>query len=124
MRMMSAWRAGLLGLLLGAAPVLAPAQTFCIFDPVGAQGQAFAIAKDYALAARAWGVNLTLQAYTDDRVAAEDFKAGQCDGVAMTGLRGRAFNLLAGSVDSMGAIPSYAHLRAVLEVLASPKVAD
>lgn len=122
--MVSGWRAGLLGMLLGTVPALAQAQNFCVYDPVGAQGQAFAIAKDYALAARAWGVNLTLQAYTDDRVAAEDFKAGQCDGVAITGLRGRAFNLFAGSVDSIGAIPSYAHLRAVLEVMASPKVAD
>lgn len=122
--MVSGWRAGVLGGLLGLFSLPGAAQTFCVYDPVGAQGQAFAIAKDYALAARGWGVNLTLQAYTDDRVAAEDFKAGQCDGVAITGLRGRAFNLFAGSIDSVGAIPSYAHLRAVLEVMASPKVAD
>ncbi|MEL0027699.1 MAG: putative solute-binding protein, partial [Perlucidibaca sp.] len=52
---------------------------------------------------------------------AEDFKAGQCDGVAITGLRGRSFNPYVGSIDSIGAVPSYKHLRTVIQVLASPQ---
>ena len=98
----------------------AQAQTFCMYDPVGAQGSAFAMAKDYALVAKKWGANLELKAYTDERVAAEDFKAGQCDGVGITGLRGRQYNPYVGSIDSIGAVPSYNHLRTVLQVLASP----
>ncbi|MEO6698548.1 MAG: putative solute-binding protein, partial [Paraperlucidibaca sp.] len=104
--------------LSAGAPV--QAQTFCMYDPVGAQGAAFALAKDYALAAKKWGANLELKAYTDERVAAEDFKAGQCDGVGITGLRGRQYNGYVGSIDSIGALPSYNHLRTVLQVLASP----
>ena len=97
------------------------AQSFCVYDPTGAQGPSYAFARDYALAAKAWGVNLTLKAYTDERVASEDFKAGQCDGVAITGLRGRQYNGYVGSIDSIGSVPSYRHLRTVLQVLASPQ---
>ena len=97
------------------------AQSFCVYDPTGAQGPSYAFAKDYALAAKTWGVNLILKAYTDERVASEDFKAGQCDGVAITGLRGRQYNGYVGSIDSIGSVPSYRHLRTVLQVLASPQ---
>ena len=99
----------------------AQAQSFCVYDPTGAQGPGYAFAKDYELAAKAWGVNLVLKAYTDERVASEDFKAGQCDGVAITGLRGRQYNAYVGSIDSIGSVPSYRHLRTVLQVLASPQ---
>lgn len=102
---------------------LARAQSFCVYDPTGAQGPAYAFAKDYALAAKTWGVSLVLKAYTDERVASEDFKAGQCDGVAITGLRGRQYNGYVGSIDSIGSVPSYRHLRTVLQVLASPQSA-
>jgi hypothetical protein len=104
-----------------AFSVQAQAQTFCVYDPTGAQGPGFAFAKDYALAAKAWGVSIVLKAYTDERVASEDFKAGQCDGVAITGLRGRQYNSYVGSIDSIGSVPSYRHLRTVLQVLASPQ---
>ncbi len=98
--------------------------TYCVYDPIGAQGQAFGMARDYALAAKTWGVDLTLRAYTDERVAAEDFKAGQCDAVAITGLRARQFNPFIGSIDSIGAVPSYKHLRMVIQTLANPRVAS
>ncbi|MES3040468.1 MAG: putative solute-binding protein [Pseudomonadota bacterium] len=99
----------------------AQAQSFCVYEPTGAQGLNYAFAKDYALAAKSWGVNLALKAYTDERVASEDFKAGQCDGIVITGLRGRQYNTYVGSIDSIGGVPSYRHLRTVLQVLASPQ---
>ena len=111
--------ASVAALSLGAAAQV-QAQSFCMYDPVGAQGAAYALAKDYALAAKQWGAKIELKAYTDERVAAEDFKAGQCDGVGITGLRGRQYNAYVGSIDSIGAVPSYDHLRTVLQVLASP----
>lgn len=112
----------LLALAMSLAAVsTAQAAKFCIYDPVGAQGSLYALAKDYALAAKGWGAKLELKAYTDERVAAEDFKAGQCDGVAITGLRGRAFHPYVGSIDSIGGVPSYKHLRTVIQVLASPQ---
>lgn len=96
--------------------------TFCIYDPVGAGGDASSRARDLALEARKWNINTTIKVYTDERVAAEDFKAGQCDGVVVTTLRARQFNKFMGSVDAVGAVRSAAEMRAVLQTLANPKV--
>jgi hypothetical protein len=98
-------------------------QVFCVWDLLGEQGDAANMMKDYALAARSWGANLKLKVYTNEGVAADDFKAGQCDGVLMTGLRGRQFNQFTGSIDSVGSIPSYTHMRDVIDLLANPKLA-
>ncbi|MDI1300601.1 MAG: DUF6091 family protein [bacterium] len=108
---------------MGASAAAAATQTICVFDPVGTQGDAYSMMKDFKLTAQKWGANIELRAYTDERVAAEDFKAGQCDGAIMTGLRGRQFNQFTGSIDSVGAIPTYKHMRSVVELLSSPKSA-
>ncbi len=120
------WQAGgmVLGSMLSVLVQAAPVQKICVFDPVGTQGEAFSLMRDFQLVAAKWGANLELKAYTDERVAAEDFKAGQCDGVIITGLRGRQFNTFTGSIDSVGSIPDYRHMRAVIEQLTSPKAAS
>lgn len=38
-------------------------QVVCVFDPIGKSGDAFALAKDYALEAKNWGADLSLKAY-------------------------------------------------------------
>jgi hypothetical protein len=63
------------------------------------------------------------QVYTDERVAAEDFKAKRCDGIAMSNLRGRQFNKFIGSLDAIGAVPSEQHLDQVIQLLARPEMA-
>ena len=99
------------------------AQSYCVFDPAGATGQAFNLAKDYVLEAKKWGADLVAKPYTDERVAAEDFKAGQCDAVAITGLRGRQFSPFVGSIDAIGGVPSMKHLNMIIHVLSDPKAA-
>lgn len=106
-----------------AAESLAYKPVMCVFDVVGQNGPAFAFAKDYALNARKWGADIKLEAYTDERLAAEDFKTGKCDGMAVTALRARAFNKFVGSIDSIGAVPSYKHLKAIIDLLAAPQSA-
>ncbi len=101
----------------------AQAQVVCVFDLLGTSGDTYAMMKDYALAASSWGAKVTLKPYTDERVASEDFKAGQCDGVALTGMRGRQFNSFVGSLDAIGAIPSNAAARAVMQLVAKPQLA-
>lgn len=97
-------------------------QTVCVFDLLGTGGDVYAMMKDYSLAAAKWGADITLKPYTDERIAAEDFKAGQCDGVSLTGLRGRQFNTFTGSIDSIGAITTYAQMKDVLTLLSNPKM--
>ncbi len=98
-------------------------KTYCVFDPVGASGPIFQKMKDYQVAALEWGVEFELKPYTDERVAEEDFKSGQCDAVGLTGVRGRKFNSFTGTIDSVGAIPTYDHMAVVLKTLAKNKAA-
>ncbi len=101
----------------------AHAQVACVYDPVGSAGDSYAVMKDYALASKAWGANITLKPYTDERVAAEDFKAGQCDLVSITGMRGRQFNAFTGSIDALGGLPSNELAQSVMNILAKPQLA-
>jgi hypothetical protein len=114
------WAAAVLVLASAAAQ----AQVTCVFDLVGKQGDTYELARDFALQAKREGINMTLRPYTNEGVAYEDFKAGQCDAVMMTNLRARQLNKFVGSVDSIGAVPSQDALRSVLNLLLSPKSAD
>ncbi|WP_148864622.1 putative solute-binding protein [Marinobacter fonticola] len=96
-------------------------RSFCIFDPVGANGPLFAIAKTFKPVALREGIELDLRAYTDEKIAAEDFKAGQCDAVLLTGTRAREFNKFTGSLEAMGAIPGEQEMRLLFNTLSQPK---
>lgn len=109
---------------LGVKPLDKPLNIkFCIFDIAGTQGDVYNYAKDLVLEGRKWNVFAELQVYTDERVAAESFKAGQCDGVAVSTLRAKQFNHFVGSLDAVGAVPTYPMMRKVLQVLmGNPKL--
>ena len=96
-----------------------PERDLCVFDIVGSSGDVYNMMQDYRAAAREWGVDLNLRAFTDENIAYEELTGGQCDAAAITGVRGRQLNEYAGSLDSVGAIPDYETLRTVMQVLAS-----
>lgn len=97
---------------------------FCIFDPMGPNGKITQTAKDLAVAARDWNFMVDIKSYTDERVATEDFKAGQCEGVAISSLRARQFSTTVGSVDAPGNLRNYAEMKTLLTMLANPVVAS
>ncbi len=99
----------------------AETRSICVFDILGKTGDQFGIMKDYQAAALAWGYNLNLIPYSDEKVAAEDFKAGQCDAVFLTGVRGRPFNKFSATIEAVGAIPTYKEMHALLAIVSSPK---
>lgn len=96
----------------------------CVFDIVGNVGPVMNAMKDWKAAALEWGLDVELVPYTNEAIAAEDLKADICDASLITGIRGRAFNKFAGSMDSIGSIPSMEHMRVALQVLSHPKSAD
>ncbi len=61
--------------------------------------------------------------YTNEKIASDDFKVNQCDGVAMSNLRAKEYNKFVGSLDAIGAIPSYKQLSAAISLLAKPEAA-
>ncbi|OUS26296.1 hypothetical protein A9Q99_18890 [Gammaproteobacteria bacterium 45_16_T64] len=109
--------------LLSATPANAALEkrTFCVFDIIGKQGDVYSLMEDYRLEAMKWGVDFTLKAYTDEKIAAEDLKSGKCDAAGITGIRGRSFNSFTGTLDSLGSIPTYDHMKQTLKLLMSPK---
>ena len=109
--------------LATSATTAQAAQTMCVFDLLGANGENYAMMKDYARAAKQWGADVKLKAYTDERVASEDFKAGQCDGVALTGIRARQFNQFVGSIDAVGGLTSNSGAKTIIGLMANPKLA-
>ena len=95
-------------------------RTLCVFDVVGKRGDVFNLMEDYRPAALKWGVKFELKPYTDEKIAAEDFKSGQCDAVVLTGVRARKFNAFSGTINAVGALPTYEHLKMTLKTLAQP----
>ncbi|MFZ5724722.1 MAG: putative solute-binding protein [Pseudomonadota bacterium] len=112
-------------LLLAAGDATAAVKrSVCVFDIVGQHGDVFNMMKDYKLAALKWGVEIELKPYVDEKIAAEDLKAGQCDAAVITGIRGRAFNAYTGSLDSIGSQPNYDTVRLAHQAMSSPKSAE
>ncbi|RZI81108.1 MAG: hypothetical protein EOP38_20410 [Rubrivivax sp.] len=108
------------------------AQRICVYDLLGTSGDLFNMAKDYVLAAQKHNVSIELKGYTDERVATEDFRTGQCDGVIATAFRTRQFNAVAGAIDSLGATTivkdgkidmpaSYEVVRRIIQTYTDPK---
>jgi hypothetical protein len=129
--------AGKLGTALVVGALAASAQaasTMCVFDIIGAGGDAFNMAKDYALAMQKSGVSLELKAYINEGVATDDFRAGKCDALMATAFRTRQFNGVAASIDTLGATTvvrdgkidmpaSYEVVRKVVQTYAAPQAA-
>ncbi len=122
----------LVGGTLGVSLSAQAKSLVCVWDVAGKTGDVFAAATDYAVAMQKHGADIELKSYVDERVAIEDFRAGQCDGVIATGFRTRQFNMVAGSLDSIGSTTvikngkvdvdaSYEVVRKVVQVFASPQ---
>lgn len=126
---------GIAGLIsLSAAPGVHASQKVCVYDLLGASGDLFNMAKDYAVAMQKHGASIDLKGYTDERVATEDFRTGQCDAVIATAFRTRQFNAVAGSIDTLGATTivrdgkidmagSYDVVRKLIQTYADPAAA-
>jgi len=104
----------------------------CVWDVAGKSGDIYNAAIDYGLAMqKAAGVEIDLKSYVDERVAVEDFRAGQCDAVIATSFRIKPFNSVSASMDSIGSATivrnnkidmpaSYDVVRKVIGLFASP----
>ncbi len=108
---------------LNNTAVLAETKSLCVFDLLGANGPIYAQMKDYKIAALNWGVEFQLKPYLNENNAAADFKSGLCDSVSFTGIQSRQFNAFTGSLDAMGALPSYDHLKTVISSINSVQAA-
>ena len=95
-------------LMLGGSMQVNADTKICVFDLLGKSGEAYKAMEEWALAAKTWRSDITLLGYQNEAQAQNDFEQGKCDGVYMTSMRARSYNKFAGSVDAIGAVPSYA----------------
>ena len=127
-------KAGAALALTAAALSAQAANTMCVFDIIGASGDAFNMAKDYAVAMQKNGVTVELKAYNNEAAAVDEFRAGKCDALMATAFRTREFNGVAGAIDTLGAttvvrdgkvdLPaSYEVVRKVVQTFSSPQAA-
>ncbi len=89
-------------LTLSACAAASQAASLCVFDLVGTQGDVYNMSRDFLIAMQRENIDLDVKIYTNETRAVEDYKAGRCDGVIATGLRTRPFNMMAGSIDTLG----------------------
>jgi len=120
--------AALLGVAAGPA---AAKNLLCVWDVAGKGGDVYNSAIDYSVAMQKNGVEIELKSYVDERVAVEDYRAGQCDAVIATAFRIKPFNATSTSLDSIGSATvvrdskidmagSYEVVRKVIQAYASP----
>lgn len=94
---------------------------FCVWDPVGRTGPVMTFYRDFIPKAQTWGINMRFKAFTDEKVAANEFKAKNCDAVLLSSIMSRQFVKFGGTMDAIGALPSDKGLELLLATLARPR---
>lgn len=94
----------------------------CVWDPVGRTGPVMEFYSDLKPKAMAWGLDLELIAYTDEKVAANDFRAEVCEATHLSAILSRQFVPFAGTLDAIGGISSDEGLAKVIATMANPKL--
>jgi hypothetical protein len=109
-------------ILYAATPAsITPAPiTMCGFMLMGEGGPEQQLLLDYQTAALEWGAKIEIRSYMHEKIVAEELKSGVCDIANMTSLQARHFNKFTGTLDAPATMPTYEHLRTVLQTLAKP----
>lgn len=109
------------GLLLSLQAHALQKKSICTWDPVGVNGPVMTFYADLKPKAIAWGLDIEFRAYTDEKIASNDFKAGVCDAAHLSAILSRDYVPFGGSLDAIGGIVSDTGLNKILATLASPK---
>jgi hypothetical protein len=96
-------------------------KTFCVWDPVGRTGPVMSFYSDLIPKAQSWGLSINFVPYTDEKVAANEFKAGKCDAVLLSAIMSRQFVKFGGTMDAVGSVQSEQGLELLLATLARPR---
>lgn len=97
---------------------------WCVFDVLGANGPAKKLVDEYRVEALRWGLTIKTEYFSDDMDARSQFEAGRCDMVNLPDFRARKYNRFTGSINAIGSIPDYHHLKILINTLARPDAAN
>lgn len=109
-------------LILSSASALAlEEKKFCIYDPVGTSGPSMIFLSGIVPKAMSWGLSVKLIAFTDEKVASNSFKAGECDVVFLTIILTQQYVPFGGALNAIGGIISENGVNQVLKAITNPK---
>lgn len=111
------------GVILSSAHAEPVPVKMCAFMFMGEGGPEHQALMDYQAAALNWGAKIELKSYVHDKIVVEELKSGACDMANMPSLQARHFNKFTGTLDAPAAMPTYDHLRTVMQTLAKPSAA-
>lgn len=114
----------LLSMLVGANASALEKKVFCIYDPVGNNGPSMTLLADLVPKGITWGLDIELKAYTDEKVASYEFKAGICDVAFLTGILTRHYVPFGSSLTAVGGIISEEGINRLLKAITHPKVGE
>lgn len=122
LRAFSALSMSVLSTVLLGFSVSVHAQTLCVFDPMGAAGDAYALMKDFTIVAKSQGIDLELIPYRSEETVTGYFVSKDCDSIAVTDFSARQFNNYTGSMNAIGGLLNNGAARAVLSLMGHPKL--
>lgn len=99
-------------------------RSFCVWDMLGKSGPVYATVDDQKLRSLHYGLELTVSAYQDEDELINDLRNGVCDAALMSGARALEFNRFTGTLEALGGVPDITHLQTLMQVVASPKMAE
>ncbi|EDY87195.1 RND type efflux pump involved in aminoglycoside resistance [gamma proteobacterium HTCC5015] len=99
-------------------------RSLCLFDPVGERGDMYAMLKDFRVTVKDLGVDLELKPFDSESVIVNEFKAGKCDSIAVTGMKVRPFNQFTATIEAVGALPAYEDVHLLMKTMTNPGLQD
>ncbi|MDH2019715.1 DUF6091 family protein [Acinetobacter ursingii] len=111
---------GSLLLLIVVQQVAAVEKTWCVYDPVGAQGDITRRLKEIALYAQRDQVNLQLKIYQHETEAIAQFNQKKCSGLVATNFNTRNYNAFMGSTAGVGFITNNITAQHFIQLLNQP----
>lgn len=100
----------------------AATQSWCVFDPLNAQGEIGRSLKDIRLYAQLDQVQLKYQIFNTEQAAIQAFEKKQCSGLVASNFNTYRYNKFMGTTGGIGLIPNNQVARIFLQLLNHPNV--
>ncbi|APV36555.1 putative solute-binding protein [Acinetobacter soli] len=111
-----------IGLYLLAVQSWALETAWCVYDPVGSQGEISRRAQDIAQYAQSQQVKITLKSYKNEQDALKQFDQGYCSGVMATNFHTRQYNQFMGGTAGVGFVSSHQVAKSFMQMLSNPSL--
>lgn len=109
-------------MMLSIPKVWAVEQVWCVYDPIGRQGDITRRLDDLRLYAQKFNAKIKLNVFQNEKLAIDGFEKKKCSGLAATNFHTFRYNKFMGSTVGIGLIPNNRITRNFLQILNHPNV--